>query len=116
MRRRFCDFDLFLLVSRYLTGIGCRLDLENVFFWFLFIRLRWKNEAAEFWSFPNSWLAFHITKASRIVLYACGSEYDDTIRKTILVKGNDPMLGGLILFWHGRNRAKVIKVQVSAKG
>lgn len=27
----------FLLISRYLTGIGCRLDLENYFFVFVFV-------------------------------------------------------------------------------
>lgn len=36
----------FLLVSRYLTGIGCRLDLENYFFVFILFALQvGKNES-----------------------------------------------------------------------
>lgn len=35
---RFCFVLLkFLLISRYLAGIGCRLDLENYFFVFVFV-------------------------------------------------------------------------------
>jgi hypothetical protein len=89
MNMQFCFVLLkFLLVSRYLTGIGCRLDLENsflvLFLFMLYLLFKLEKTRAEFWSFPNSRLAFHIAKASQIVLYACGSEYDDTIRKTIL--------------------------------